>query len=137
VTEFLVKGPFVPGWFELWGLYYKWSAEHCKSVFGPYFSENGKKNGKANMKTMNAHPNTYKNRVILGKNMSSHPNTVRARIENNKRKSKPVLCVETGVVYPSTSEACRETGSNPGGICRSCQKGCRSGGYHWQFVEQG
>ena len=48
--------------------------------------------------------------------------------------SKPVLCIETGEVYPSVAEAQRQTG-----ICNislACTgKMCHSGGYHWCFEE--
>jgi hypothetical protein len=53
--------------------------------------------------------------------------------EVRKRKRKPVLCVETGVVYESTMAASKETGISGGNI-NSCCKGERkmAGGFHWR-----
>ena len=56
---------------------------------------------------------------------------------NHKFFSKPVVCLETGVVYPSTREASRQTGTNQSSIS-SCLSGRykTAGGYHWaRFVE--
>jgi hypothetical protein len=55
---------------------------------------------------------------------------------NGKKKNKPVLCVETGVVYPSATDASALTGverSNIGSCCRGTRE--KAGGYHWQFAE--
>lgn len=51
------------------------------------------------------------------------------------KRSKPVICVETGVVYPSSKEASRR---NPpirqGNITLCCQhKNKSAGGYHWEY----
>lgn len=53
-------------------------------------------------------------------------------------KSKPVLCVETGIAYPSATEAGKQIGINHRHICTCC-KGKRhtTGGYHWKYVEKG
>ena len=49
--------------------------------------------------------------------------------------SKQVLCVETGVVYPSAAEAGRVLGINSAHIA-ACRLGRRKtcGGYHWKYV---
>lgn len=60
------------------------------------------------------------------------------RLKISKGNGKPVLCVETGIVYHSAREASRQTGVNIAGICLAC-KGDRlktSGGYHWKFVKK-
>lgn len=54
------------------------------------------------------------------------------------KKSKPVLCVETGVVYSSAKEAQRRTGANQSAIIACCRGkyGCKTvKGYHWQYAE--
>ena len=49
--------------------------------------------------------------------------------------SRPVLCIETGVVYPSVAEAQRVTGiSNISLACNG--KLCHSGGFHWCFEDE-
>lgn len=51
----------------------------------------------------------------------------------NKR---PVVCVETGIVYACINDASRETGINKKGIsgcCRGLKNYNTAGGYHWRF----
>lgn len=50
---------------------------------------------------------------------------------------KPVLCVETGIIYTGAYEAGKKLGINNSNInlvCRGIRK--TAGGYHWQFVEE-
>ena len=50
--------------------------------------------------------------------------------------AKRVLCVETGVIYPSVRQAERETGLTQSGIWKCCTgKGKTCGGYHWEYVD--
>ena len=48
---------------------------------------------------------------------------------------KQVICIETGVIYPSAREAEKQTGINNGKIRMVC-KGLRNraGGYHWKEI---
>lgn len=57
-------------------------------------------------------------------------------LHSNMARRKPVMCVETGAIYASRSEAERMTGANNGGIC-ACIKGDAktAGGYHWKEVQ--
>ena len=58
-------------------------------------------------------------------------------IINAKKLSKPVICLETGMVYPSTQEAGRKLGisnSNISACCRGKRKTAK--GLHWKFVNQ-
>ena len=176
--RFLTHGPFVPGWFDLWDLYDKWKGEagrehgprngfknvksmndHIntkrnrsaigKRTVGPNFERhlvaNGEKTGPRNMVVMNGHPNTQANRIRNGERtgpknseaMNSHENTQRAREEVGLKTSKPVLCVETGEVYSSAHSASRVTGVLRESISKSCRRGSRGGGYHWEFVGVG
>ena len=48
---------------------------------------------------------------------------------------KEVICVETGVVYESLTEAYKATGCHPAAIRRVSQgKQSHAGGYHWSYV---
>jgi group I intron endonuclease len=54
-----------------------------------------------------------------------------------QKTSKPILCVETNIVYNGTREAHRETGINRDSIkdCLHQRPHCKTaGGYHWQYV---
>ena len=53
----------------------------------------------------------------------------------NKKLSKPVQCIETGIVYPSILDAGKQTGINHthlGDAARGKRK--TAGGYHWRYV---
>lgn len=51
--------------------------------------------------------------------------------------SKPVLCVETGELYPSMTEASRQTGIDDGCISLCCNgKRKTAGGFHWRKVKE-
>ena len=50
-------------------------------------------------------------------------------------QSKKVMCVETGVVYPSLSEAARQLGFSQGNISSACNgKRKTAYGFHWKYV---
>ena len=49
-------------------------------------------------------------------------------------KAKPVLCLETGEVFNSMSEAENKTGIDRHCIKRACDSGKVCKGYHWRFV---
>ncbi len=75
------------------------------------------------------HPN-------YGKAMSQ---TTKDRISaaNKGKSGRPVLCVETGIVYPSVREASRTTGACSPAIISVCLKKPRyktAGGYHWEYA---
>jgi len=57
---------------------------------------------------------------------------------NSIKTSKHVMCVETGIAYPSIKEVERQTGINNRHICGAC-RGERhtAGGYHWKYIENG
>ena len=57
--------------------------------------------------------------------------------KNGKKRSKPVRCLETGIIYPSTKEAERCTGIANAGISHCCNGTRRSaGGFHFKFVDK-
>lgn len=56
---------------------------------------------------------------------------------NRKDQSTPVVCLETGVVYPSTNEAERRTGVYHSSISSCINGKCKTaGGFHWQKVDE-
>lgn len=65
---------------------------------------------------------------------------------NNTYNMTPIICVETGIVYPTIHEASRQTGINIQNIAMCCKgtvyckrngytKRHTAGGYHWKYVE--
>lgn len=57
---------------------------------------------------------------------------------NRKDCSKPVMCIETGVIYPSINEANRKTGADRNTIADVCKGKLKTaGGYHWKFLKRG
>lgn len=58
--------------------------------------------------------------------------TLKGKPSNNRRK---VLCVETHIIYESTIEAEKSTGTNHSNISAVCKgKHKTAGGYHWQYA---
>ena len=56
-------------------------------------------------------------------------------IEEIKKHCKPVLCVETGIVYYSAREANKQIGISYKSISSVCNKKRKTtGGYHWEFI---
>ena len=54
----------------------------------------------------------------------------------NKRKSKPIQCIETGVIYWGAREMERQTGIKHNNIANAIKNNTKAGGYHWQYVER-
>jgi hypothetical protein len=128
VKSFLIKGPFVENWFELWDLYEKHLAIHS--------SKNSVK--------LNSHPNTINSRrehaQTRAQKMLSHPNTLESQRLNAKKRgeelSVAVICSNTGTIYPSVAEASRCTGVSKSNIVKCCrQKRKSAGGLHWNYAE--
>ena len=53
----------------------------------------------------------------------------------NKRKAKPIQCVETGKIYWGAREMERQTGIWHNDIAKAIRNGTQIGGYHWQYVD--
>lgn len=53
------------------------------------------------------------------------------------QKTKPIICIETNIIYESSREAERQTGINRNSIRDCCheRKHCKTaGGFHWKYV---
>lgn len=66
----------------------------------------------------------------------SESNKGRKKPESAGTQPRPVVCVETGTVYPSTAEASRAVQTHHSGITM-VQRGRRqtAGGYHWIYFD--
>lgn len=54
----------------------------------------------------------------------------------HEQQSKRTLCIETGIIYPSVSEAHRQTGISQGNISAVCNGHRKTaGGYHWKYLD--
>jgi group I intron endonuclease len=71
--------------------------------------------------------------ALKGHKGVKHTQETKDRIAS--KLSKPIKCVETGIVYNSIREAERHTGISSGGIV-GCLKGRHhtAGGYHWEYI---
>ena len=74
---------------------------------------------------------------LLGKHLSEE--TKKKVSEANKGKHSPsrkqVLCIETGTIYESATEASKKIGCDVSQLCKCCRgvaKSCK--GYHWRYV---
>lgn len=59
----------------------------------------------------------------------------RAKITAKVTNRKPVLCRETGVVYPSITAVAHAFAVNEASVYQAIRKGCRCKGLHWAFLE--
>lgn len=56
-----------------------------------------------------------------------------------QERMKPVICIETNIIYYGTRDASEKTGINRSSIkdCCNHRRHCKSaGGFHWEFVER-
>ncbi len=58
----------------------------------------------------------------------------RAKIIAKTTGRKPVLCIETGEVFPSITAAARHFGVNEASVNQAIRKGCRCKGNHYRFL---
>lgn len=67
--------------------------------------------------------------------------TIQINVNNSSdvgNKPRPILCIETGILYKSVSEASKITGIHRTNITRSAQNNkLRAGDYHWQYAKGG
>jgi len=56
-------------------------------------------------------------------------------IKTQEKQKRPVVCIETGIVYPSALHAKKSTGIQNAAIGKCCQgKQKQAGGYHWSYA---
>lgn len=64
------------------------------------------------------------------------PKSEEHKAKLSKAKSKPVICIDTGIVYPSTKVAAESVGTNRGSIANVCNGQRKTaGGYVWSYAE--
>lgn len=69
-------------------------------------------------------------------NYGTRNKRVSAKLLNREDLSKPVLCVETGIVYISSMDAERKTGADQSSIIKCCRGKLKTtGGYHWLYTD--
>ena len=69
-------------------------------------------------------------------NYGTHNERVRKSNTNNPKRSKKVICIETGKIYPSTMEVQRQFGFNNSSISQCCRGRYKTvGKLHWKYVE--
>ena len=74
---------------------------------------------------------------IYNMNFGSRNERSRKSNINNPKRSKKIICIETGKIYPSANEVQRQLGFAQSHISDCCNgKYKQSYGYHWQYVEQ-
>lgn len=74
---------------------------------------------------------SYKEQQVENaRKMNDHPHT----LESNEKIKRPVLCADTGVVYPSVRGAERMSGVSRVNIRNSIRSGYRAGGFYWRYA---
>ena len=68
-------------------------------------------------------------------NYGTHNERMAKALTNHQAFSKPVLCIETGIIYPSVREVERQFGICQSSVSRCCNmKRNIAGGYHWKYI---
>ena len=71
------------------------------------------------------------NHPMYGKHHSAE-----SRAKMSKAHANRVLCVETGIVYDSLSDAGNSVGKTFGAIAHACRGRCKTaGGFHWRYID--
>ena len=66
----------------------------------------------------------------------SYSNGAKTGAKNGKKRSKPVRCLETGMIYSSTREAGRKLGISNASISLCCSgKNKTAKGFHWEYID--
>ncbi len=86
--------------------------------------------------TGDKHPCYGKHLPEITRKRISESNKGKKKPENAGTQPKPVVCVETGVFYPSTAEASRQTGIHHTAITMVLRgRHNRAGNCHWKYYE--
>lgn len=79
---------------------------------------------------------TAKQNVNHGTRNKRAGESISKAMRNNKKNSKPVICLETGIIYPSSREVQRLFGFDHSHICDCCKgKQNTCGDFHWRYVD--
>lgn len=106
---------------------YTWKYVH-RVVAEAYIQKVPQKN-EVNHKDENKGNNCVKNLEWVTHSENSNYGT------RNSKISKPVICVETGTVYKSLTEAAKSARTTVGYISQCCRKKRNTiGGFHWKYV---
>ena len=96
-------------------------------------------NHKDENKLNNAVPNLEWCDGTYNKNYGTRNKRISNTKINNTYNTKPVICIETKVIYKSTREAERQTGidnSQISAVCNHKKNYKTAGGYHWKYIER-
>lgn len=83
------------------------------------------------------HPSEETRNKLSTSHLGKYPSEeTRIKMRNSSPNKKRTLCVETGVIYDSASEAGRMTGLRKNRISDACTGVSETcGGYHWEYVD--
>lgn len=102
----------------------------------PELEQKRKRNAKiGSIKYYNQHKEEVKQRSY--ETYLKHKETANKNlIEANKKRSKKILCIETGIIYESASEAARQNNLSQGNISSVCRGERKTTGkMHWKYIE--
>lgn len=110
--------------------------------YGYNIENGGNANGKVSESTKQklSKSKSGENNPFYGKHLTEeHKRKIREtrkHLDIQPVNKRPVLCVETGVIYESTAQATKELGIHNYGIRRVCYGERKTaGGYHWKYID--
>lgn len=106
------------------------------SIGGSLMSEEQRASLSKRMKENNPmkNPEIARKNGLMKKGKSFSEEVCKNISEGHKKK---VLCIETGIIYPSRNEAAKAVGVSPSGIGRAINGEQKtSAGYHWRYIDE-
>lgn len=123
------------------GLYQQGKLKHHRvhRLVAEAFIENPNNLTEINHKDENKQNNTIENLEWCTREYNlaygTHNQRSAASRINHPKRSKQVLCVETGKIYPSTRDVARQLGFSQGNISQYCNGKLKQAyGYTWKYV---
>lgn len=127
---------------------YKWSQEQLENrkysrVYGPSWAKGQTFSKEHRKKIGDAHRGMKHTKEAKEKMRKAHLGLVPSwagKTRDDKyraSKSKPIMCIETGVIYFGLMEAERQTGISHANICNVLKgKRNKAGGFHWKYIDK-
>ena len=110
----------------------KFSEEHKQKLSE---AQKGNQNAKGNQSRKGCHL-SEETRKKMSEAKKGHTVSEEHKQKLSAALSKKILCIEMNVIYPSVSEASRQTGISQPNISSVCIGRTKTaGGYHWKYIQ--
>lgn len=110
-----------------------WKVYYLHRILAEAFIPN-----ESNKRTVNHKDGCKTNNALDNLEWATDKENIRHAFKTGLQKNtcKEVMCVETGVIYPSGAQAARELNLMQSSVSRSARIGYQVKGYHFKFIKQ-